>query len=125
MQIRQTSPAVGAEVSGVDLRKLSDADFAAIHEAFGAHGVLFFRDQQLAPEDQMAFAQHWGDLVRHPYAGMDPYPDIIELRNNLDSLAAELDPHLPITRVAGMESLLRTRSGRKMSPSKRCGPTFR
>ena len=32
-------------------------------------------------EEQIAFAQRWGALVRHPYAGMDEHPDIIELRN--------------------------------------------
>jgi taurine dioxygenase len=30
----------------------------------------------------MAFAQRWGELVRHPYSGMKAYPDVIELRNH-------------------------------------------
>ncbi len=29
----------------------------------------------------MAFAALWGELVRHPYAGLGDHPEIIELSN--------------------------------------------
>ena len=52
--IRPLSPAVGAEVSGVDLVSLSDAEFPQIEQAWHRHSVLLFRGQDLvrlsAPE---------------------------------------------------------------------------
>ncbi len=38
---------LGAEIAGVDLRALTDADFAAIHEAWNDHSVLLFRASSL------------------------------------------------------------------------------
>ena len=38
---------VGAEISGIDIATLSDADFAAIRAAFADHGLIFFRDQSI------------------------------------------------------------------------------
>ena len=62
MEIKPTSPAVGAEILGVDLRTITDDDFAAIHQAFVDHGVIFFRDQDLSPADHIAFAERWGEI---------------------------------------------------------------
>jgi hypothetical protein len=47
------STALGAIISGVDLSQpLSDTEFATMHQAFHDHGVIFFRDQQITPEQQ-------------------------------------------------------------------------
>ena len=46
--------AVGAEISGIDLARLDDRAFAQIKQAFVDHLVLFFRDQRLTPEQQVA-----------------------------------------------------------------------
>ena len=40
-----TGAALGAEVGGIDLRRISDVDFAAIHRAWLDHLVLLFRGQ--------------------------------------------------------------------------------
>ena len=56
------SRAVGTFVSGVDLRKLTDDEFGAIQQKFFETGVLFFRDQEMAPEDHIAFAERWADI---------------------------------------------------------------
>ncbi len=40
---------IGAQVSGIDLcATLDDATFEDIQSALAAHGVLFFRDQDLS-----------------------------------------------------------------------------
>lgn len=81
LTIRRVSGALGAEISGVDLsRDLPDATIAAIRQALLDHLVIFFRDQSLTPEQQLAFGRRFGPLNVHPYVkGMDGHPEIIEL----------------------------------------------
>lgn len=85
MEITPTSPTVGAEITGVDLRSLSDDEFAAIHQAFVDHGVVFFRDQDLSPEDHLAFAERWGEInVNRFFTPVPDHPAIAEVRKEPD-----------------------------------------
>ncbi len=76
ISIRPLTPTVGAEISGVDLRKpLSHGEVDAIEEALLAHGVVFFRGQDITPEQQLAFARQMGPVDIPPFApryGSDP-----------------------------------------------------
>lgn len=57
------SAALGAEIRGVDLGKdVDEATFSAIRAAFDRYGVLVFRDQEIAPEQQIAFTRRFGEL---------------------------------------------------------------
>ncbi|MSP88590.1 MAG: taurine dioxygenase [Alphaproteobacteria bacterium] len=59
---------IGAEIGGVDLaRELSQETFAEIHRAFLDHLVVFFRDQTLTPDRQIAFARCFGPLIVDPF----------------------------------------------------------
>jgi len=63
MEIRRLSAALGAEVSGVDLREpLGAADVQAIYQAWLEHQVLVFHDQQLDPAQQLRFTAHFGEF---------------------------------------------------------------
>jgi taurine dioxygenase len=53
---------LGAEIRGIDLRAVTDADFAAIQRAWNDHSVLVFRGQQLSDDDLIAFSRRFGDL---------------------------------------------------------------
>jgi len=53
---------LGAEIRGVDLRAVTDADFAAIQRAWNDYSVLVFRGQQLTDNDLIAFSRRFGDL---------------------------------------------------------------
>jgi taurine dioxygenase len=68
MGIAPISPGAtfGAEITGVDLRTISDADFAAIHQAWIDHQVLLFRGQALTDPDLIAFSRRFGDLDHAP-----------------------------------------------------------
>ena len=46
---------MGAEIRGVDLRAVTDAEFAAIHRAWNDHSVLVFRGP--SPQPAESFAQ--------------------------------------------------------------------
>ena len=81
LTIRKVSGALGAEISGVDLAAdLSDAVIAEIRAALVEHQVIFFRDQALTPERQVAFGRRFGPLNIHPYvAGMGAHPEVMEI----------------------------------------------
>jgi len=53
---------LGAEIRGVDLRAVTDADFAAIQRAWNDYSALVFRGQQLTDDDLIAFSRRFGDL---------------------------------------------------------------
>ena len=80
MSITKLAGALGAEIRDVDLGSLDDATFAAIHQALLDHGVICIRDQDIAPDQQLAFARRWGEVHLHPYlAGLPERPEIIEI----------------------------------------------
>jgi taurine dioxygenase len=56
----------GAEVMGLDLRSIADADFATIERAWTDHQVLLFRGQTLSDADLIAFSRRWGELDHAP-----------------------------------------------------------
>lgn len=61
LQIRTLSPAIGAEIAGVDLSKpISDATFAEILQAWHQNLVILFRDQRLTEDDQVRFGEKFG-----------------------------------------------------------------
>jgi taurine dioxygenase len=62
LQVIPTGAALGATVSGVDLRDIDEAAFARIMQAWHDHAVLLFRDQTLSDQDLIAFSRRLGDL---------------------------------------------------------------
>ena len=63
IEVTPLSPALGAEISGVDLgRPIDAAEFRAIHAAWLAHQVLVFRGQSVAEAAQVQFSTLFGDL---------------------------------------------------------------
>ena len=56
---------IGAEID-VDLRTIDDETFERIHRILLEYVILVFPNQQLSPEDQLAFARRFGDLYRFP-----------------------------------------------------------
>ncbi|MEM8708861.1 MAG: TauD/TfdA family dioxygenase [Actinomycetota bacterium] len=88
MQITPVSNALGANVSDVDLRVLDDAEAAALSAAWSEHGVLFFREQQLSPDDHIAFARHFGEIdVNRFFNAVDGHPEIAEVLKEADQTA--------------------------------------
>jgi taurine dioxygenase len=74
--------ALGAEIGNVDLAADNPQSlYDEIHRALLENLVIFFRDQEITPEQHLAFARRWGDLHQHPFMkGMDEYPDILEIK---------------------------------------------
>jgi taurine dioxygenase len=82
LRIEPLAPALGAEISGVDLTKPLPAGIVeAIKQAFVDYGVIFFRDQHLTPEQHIDFARHFGPInVNRFFRAVDGYPMIAEVR---------------------------------------------
>lgn len=66
MQIHRLGKTFFAEVLGADLARLSDEAFRQIKNAHLEHGVLVFRDQELTPQEHIAFSRRFGPLQVHP-----------------------------------------------------------
>ena len=67
IDVRPIAGSLGAELHGVDIAEsLADDVVAEIRRAFLDHLVIFFRDQRLAPVQQLAFARRFGEPVEYP-----------------------------------------------------------
>ena len=79
--VEPVSGTVGAVVRGVDLSEpLDESTLAEIRNAFLAHHVLFFYDQDLSPEAQLRLGRSFGELDTHPFVeGMETYPEVIDV----------------------------------------------
>jgi taurine dioxygenase len=76
IEVRPLSPAIGAEIAGVDLSKpLDDGTYETLHSALLEHLVIFFRDQVMTPDQQVAFAERFGRIE-------DPHPVFDKLEEN-------------------------------------------
>ncbi len=63
IEVVPLSRGCGAEIRGVDVTKpLSEQQIAAIKQAWQEHLVLVFRGQEITQEQQLRFANYFGDL---------------------------------------------------------------
>ncbi|MES2290103.1 MAG: TauD/TfdA family dioxygenase [Pseudomonadota bacterium] len=74
LTIEQLTPTIGAEVSGVDLGQPLDRGVRdELYALLLRHKVLFFRDQNIDRDQQLAFAQNFGELYAHPSGGLQSH----------------------------------------------------
>ena len=95
MTLKPVTPAVGAEISGVNLAQLSDTEFLAIEQAWNRHSALLFRGQMLTDDDLLAFSRRFGELdpppiQEHGRQSPEGYPDIYVVSNVLDDKGAPI-----------------------------------
>jgi taurine dioxygenase len=80
LRVEPLAGAIGAIVTGVDLRELDEATLAELRAVWLEHLVVFFRDQELDADAFLGFARRWGEPVRYPFVkGFDAHPEIIEV----------------------------------------------
>ncbi|MCG2591537.1 TauD/TfdA family dioxygenase [Ramlibacter sp. XY19] len=82
MDIQPIAGALGAEISGVDLRDpISPALAAQLRAAFLQHKVIFLRRQPLTPQQFLRFAEAFGTPIEYPFVkGIEGFPMIIEVK---------------------------------------------
>ena len=80
MDVKLLSGALGAEVSGIDLKDSSEKNFKIINNFLLKHKVIFFRNQKITSEEQLALAKCFGPLEKHIYVkGRKEYPEIVRI----------------------------------------------
>lgn len=87
IEVLPIEPTIGAEIRGVDLSlPLSDPTVAAIHDALMDRKVVFFRDQNITPEQHLAFGRRFGEVSVHPFVPhLEHLPEVIVLDNHKDN----------------------------------------
>ena len=66
MEIRCLGDGIGAEITGVDVKRLDQAGFRKIYQAWLDYNVIAVRDQALATEDFLRYSRRFGRLAEHP-----------------------------------------------------------
>lgn len=99
LDIRPLTPAIGAEILGIDL---GSADIAAripeIRAALLSHGVIFFRDQDITTAQHIAFARAFGELEIHPATPKDqPNREVLRIEHGPKSRGQENAWHSDVT----------------------------
>lgn len=75
-EIRPLCPALGMEVSGIDLtRALNSEQVRVLRRALVDRSVLCFRDQNLSPDQQVKFASSFGHVPQVPDSMFLVHPD--------------------------------------------------
>ncbi|MGB8748784.1 MAG: TauD/TfdA family dioxygenase, partial [Pseudolabrys sp.] len=83
--VKPLHPVLGCEISGITLAEaVSPAMFAKVYEAFLDYELILFRDVDLPPATQVAFARNFGEVQIHvlsQYHGYKDHPEIYMLSN--------------------------------------------
>ena len=78
IEVNPLGGALGAEISGIDLNEaISDEQLTEVRQVFGQYAVIFFRNQNLTPENEIRFAKRWGEInTNRFFSSVEGYPQI-------------------------------------------------
>jgi taurine dioxygenase len=80
MHVTPIAGALGAEITGVDLRNLDGKGWEEIRRSFLQYAVLAIRGQELDPADIMKAGARFGEPCHYPFVtGMEGFPYIFEV----------------------------------------------
>ena len=93
IEVRRLGKQIGAEIVGVDVKKLDDAGFAQIYRAWLDANVVVVPGQELAIPDFLHYSRRFGIVVPHPSKSMrhPDYPEITQLGVHKFDAAGKLD----------------------------------
>lgn len=85
IEVQPIAAAMGAEVLGVDVTRITDEQFAELRHALFRHKMIFLRDQRITHGDHEAFSLRFG-----PFAE-DAYTQGVPGHRNVQPLIKEAD----------------------------------
>jgi taurine dioxygenase len=93
IEVRRLGKQIGAEIVGVDVKKLDDAGFGQIYRAWLDANVVVVPGQELAIPDFLRYSRRFGVVVPHPSKSTrhPDYPEITQLGVNKFDAAGKLD----------------------------------
>ena len=81
MNVTAFSENCGAVVSDLQLATMSNHELLELRALFAKYGLLFFRDQDLTPDQHLKFANRFGRIVINKFfKTTDDFPQIAEVR---------------------------------------------
>ena len=86
IEVVPVSGGVGVEVHNVDIKSGIDAGtFDELRAAFVEHGLIFLRDQDITPDQHIAFAERWGEInINRFFPRLDGYDQIATVTKEPD-----------------------------------------
>ena len=92
ISVQPISGALGAVVEGVDLSEdLDNATGSDLRKALLEHCVIFFRNQNLTPEQQLRLGRRFGTLNVHEFVeAMPSHPEILVVAKNENDKSEKL-----------------------------------
>ena len=84
IQVRALGSHIGAEVSGIDIKSLSEGEFATLYQGWLDRNVLVIHGQDLEIDDFLRYSRRFGVLEPHPSKSTrhPQYPEITMLGAN-------------------------------------------
>ncbi len=87
IEVKPITPRLGAEILGADIKQ--EADFEVVRQAFTDYSVLTIRDQELTPDDQIAFAERFGPInVNRFFKKHETHPKVALVLKEADQAQA-------------------------------------
>jgi taurine dioxygenase len=95
IEVRPLTGTFGAEIYGVDLSEpLNDEVFAEVRRAWIENKVVFFRDQELTPEQHRDFAGRFGGFQKPGFVPtLKDYPEVRRQKVTPDSFSKDITWH--------------------------------
>ncbi len=85
IEVRPLAAAMGAEICDIDIRELTDDQFAAVRDALFRHKMIYFRNQKLTHADHEAFSLRFGPFAVDAYTnGVPGHKDVHPLIKEAD-----------------------------------------
>jgi taurine dioxygenase len=93
MQVKRLGPQIGAEIHGVDVKRLDDTGFGEIYRAWLDSNVLVVPGQELEIQDFLRYSRRFGVVHPHPSKSTRhaDYPEITMLGANKLGANGQLD----------------------------------
>jgi taurine dioxygenase len=93
---------IGSVIHGIAVEQLDSSELIRfVRDVLLERKVVFFRDQHLGEDEQVAFGKKFGELDAFPFgpAGQNPY--ILEIRHGRNNPGRENSWHTDVTWMAG------------------------
>lgn len=80
MKVEHLTGVIGARISGIDVRSLTDSEFVELRRLACDFGVVFLPNQSLSVSEQVDFSHRFGPAAQSPFIEPSPdHPEVIKV----------------------------------------------